>query len=41
MLGKDHNPLDPLGEVKANIAQVQFILLIPFVFRVVVSRYGV
>ena len=41
MLGEDHNPLDPLGEVKANIGQVQFILLIPFVFRVVVSRYGV
>ena len=36
-LNEDRDPMSPYGELKTNIAQLQLILLVPFVVRVMVS----
>ena len=36
-LNHEMNPKDPLGQVKANIAQVQLLVPVPFVLRTLVS----
>jgi len=38
-LNEDRDPMSPHGEVKANVAQIQLTLLVPFVLRVVVSGW--
>jgi hypothetical protein len=38
-LNHEMNPKDPVGEVKANIAQVQLLIPVPFVLRTLVSYY--
>ena len=37
-LDKSHGPLAPLGFIKTNIAQIQLVVLTPFVMQIVV-RY--
>ena len=36
-LNHEMNPKDPIGQVKANIAQVQLVVPVPFVLRALVS----
>ena len=38
-LNHEMNPKDPVGQVKANIAQVQLLVPVPFVLRTLVGCY--